>query len=879
MRRLKLIRARLYGLFFKQRVEEEMDEEMRFHIQMKTQENIGRGLAPEEARLEALRRFGNMGRIKEACRDIKGGGMVETTIQDLRYGVRMLRKNLGFTAVAVLTLALGIGANTAIFSVVNAVLVRPLPYPDSGRLVRAHWNWGKWENSAVTATQYDFWEQHSRTLRESAAFATTGSGFNLSGGAEPQRVRGLRASEGFFRVLGVNPVLGRGFLPEEDRPQGPCAAVLSDGLWRSYFGADPMVVGRQLQINGQSCSVAGVLPAGFQFETPVDVFLPLQLKPDPRDQGHNTDMIARLKDGVTIEQAQAEMDGLLPQFREAYPAHLHPQEKGIRLVRYQESVVGDAGKVLLLLFGAVGFVLAVACANVANLLLSRAANRRGEMAVRIALGAGRLRLIRQLLTENLVLALLGGGIGLLLALWSVPALLALSPAELPRLGEVKLDAHAALFALSASFITSLLFGIAPALQATRLDINKTLKASSGKSSTGRLSARVRALLVVCEVALSLVLLVGAALLIRSFVKLRAVELGFDPQNLTAMQVSLNSAKYQTTEQAWALEEQVIERIAALPGVVSVATVPSLPMERGLNNYLSIEGRAEKTGSSVEARPISQDYFRTLGITLLRGRSFDATDTRDSAPVIIINENLARRYWPDGHEIGAYVSQGDQKRQIVGVVKDIREKGLDQPVFPTIYVPLQQMSDGGTVGMNRWFLTSWIIRTAEPLDLNAPLRSVLKEIDPELPVANIRPLTEVVSASITAQRFITTLMGIFAGLALVLTAVGLYGVLSYQVTQRTHEIGIRMALGAQGADVIRMVVGQGLRLTLVGVSLGLAAAFGLTRLMSSLLFGVTATDPVAFASISLLLIMVAFLACLIPARRATRVDPTIALRYE
>jgi len=802
---------------------------------------------------------------------------METLWQDLKYGARMLLRNKGFTIIAVLALALGIGANTAIFSVVNAVLLRPLPYPHAERIVQADWRWPKGEGSNVTATEYVFWKEHSRSFEEAAAYASAGAGFNLAGGSEPQRVRGLRVSENFFRVLGTSPALGRGFLPEEDRPQGTCAAMITDGLWRSAFGGDKSAIGKDVELNGRSCAVVGVLPQGFQFDVPTDVFMPLQLKDNPRDQGHNTTMIARLKPGVSLEQAQVEMDALLPQFREQYPNHIHPRENGILLVSYQQSVVGDVSKFLLLLFGAVGFVLLIACANVANLLLARSANRKGEMAVRIALGAGRLRLLRQLMTENALLALVGGGVGLLFALWSVPLLLALSPAELPRAAEINLDAQAMLFALSASLVTSLLFGIAPALQATRLDVNDSLKASSGKSGANVRSGR--GLLVVGEVALSLMLLIGAALLIESFVKLRAVGLGFEPQNLTTMQVSLNSAKYRTTAQAWNLERQVIERISTLPGVAVVATVPSLPMERGLNENLTIEGRPDANGLSLESRAISPDYFRTLSIPLLRGRAFAETDVQGSLPVLIINETLARRFWPDRDPVGEQVALNTQKRQIVGVVKDIREMGLNQPVAPTVYMPTPQLPDAMMAATNNWFLTSWIVRTKEPLDIDAALRNAVREVDPQLPIANIRPMTQVVSASIATQRFISTLMGVFAALALTLTAVGLYGTLSYQVSQRTHEIGIRLALGAQARDVLRLIVGQGLRLALVGVAAGLLGAFAVTRVMASLLYGVSATDPLIFACVAVVLTFVALLACYVPARRAMKVDPMVALRHE
>ena len=803
---------------------------------------------------------------------------MSTLLQDLRYGMRMLIKRPGFTVIAVLTLALGIGANTAIFSVVNAVLLRPLPYTEPERLVQCYWQWAKGETESVTATEYTFWKEHSQYFESAGGFSGTSSGFNLAGGAEPLRVQGMPVSQDFLQVLGINPALGRNFSSEEDRPNGPRAAIISDGLWRSYFGADPSVIGRQVDLNGGSCDIIGILPRGFQFGAAVDLLVPLQLKVNPKDQGHNTSMVARLKTGVTIEQAQAEMDQLLPEFRDVYPNHAGPTEKGIKLIAYKQHVIGDISQVLLLLFSAVGFVLLIACANVANLLLARSVGRNGEMAIRVALGAKRGRLIRQLMTENLLLALTGGVGGILIALWLLPALVAMSPADLPRLGEINLDNQAVLFAILVSVATCLLFGIAPALRAARVDINQSLKSSSGKQGAHGFDARLRGLLIVGEVALAMVLLTGAALLIKSFVKLNEVELGFDPNNLTTLQLSLASDRYNNAASVWSFENQVLEKISALPGVTSAAVVPGLPMERALNMYITPAGRDEKSGRSVECRAISPDYFRTLGITLQRGRAFTEDDKRGTAPVVIVNERLAQLFWPDTDPLGEQILFNG-KSQVIAVANNIKERGLNQPVLPTFYVPAPQMSDGATVATHQWFMTSWIVRTNGPVDLSTSLRNIVKELDPQMPVAKIRPMTDVISSSISFQHFLMMLMGMFAGLALTLTAIGIYGVLSYHVSQRTHEIGIRMALGAQTRDVLGLVLRQGMALTLIGVALGLGASYALTRLMGSLLFGVTATDPVAFIVTSLVLTGVALGACAMPARRATKVDPIIALRYE
>ena len=800
-------------------------------------------------------------------------------LTDLRYAVRMLAKAPAFTAVAVITLALGVGANTAIFSILNALMLRPLPFPEPERLVVGHWRWGPaGEGQSVTATQYRFWEQNSRAVEELAAYAPTGSGFNLAGAGEPQRVQGLRVTHNFFRAFGIGPVLGRAFAPDEDVPNAPPVAVITDSLWRSYFGAAPGVVGTDVQVNGRACRIVGILPPQFRLPFAADLFVPLQLTADAGDRGHNTVMIGRLKPDVSPAQVQADNDRLTAALRAEFPGHIAPRELGVRFVPLQESVVRSVKRTLWLLVAAVGFVLLIACANVANLLLARAAQRRSEFALRGALGAGRWRLVRQLMTESLVLAVLGGGAGLFIALWSVPALAAFVPQGVPRPSEITLDVYAVVFALAASLFTCLLFGMAPAVQAARLDLNAALKNSGGGRSTGKLSARLRGLLVSAEVAISVVLLVGAGLLITSFTKLRSVNFGFDPQNLLTIQVALSSQKYMTTAESWRLQQQVIERLQAIPGVVSAASVPGLPLDRGLNHNINVAGRPELDGLFVEYRAISPEYFATLGVPLLRGRSVSNSDAQKTAPVMVVNETLARRLSDSGEAVGQQVSIAQDTAQVIGVVADLKEVGLNLPAAPTVYVPAAQVPDDLSAATNEWLLASWIVRTTRPIEI-AEINNAVRAIDPLLPIAKVRPMTDVVASSVATERFITTLMSLFAGVAVLLAVVGLYGVLSYHVNQSTREIGLRMALGAQTRDVLQLVLGQGICFALLGVISGIAGALSLTRLINSMLFGVTSTEPAVFAAVGLLLLAVAALASYLPARRATRVDPMVALRHD
>jgi putative ABC transport system permease protein len=807
----------------------------------------------------------------------------------------MLAKSPGFTAIVVVTLALGIGANTAIFSLVNTVLLRPLPYPEPQRVVTLGLNYGRGGVSDdFESLQYVYWREHSQAFDSLAAVFGSMGGFNLVGDSGPVHVRGSKVSRGFFHAVGIEPMLGRGFLAEEDRPGGPHVVVLSYGLWRSAFGGDPKVTNRSIVLNGVSYSIVGVLPPGFRFisgepsASNPEVLIPLQLSDAPTDRGTNYTVFARLKPGTTIASAQTDADRVVAEFRRAYPNYdSNGGRFQVRVRPFQQAVLGDVQPTLLVLFGAVGFVLLIACVNVANLFLSRATARQREIAIRTSLGATRARLFRQLLCESLAFAILAAGVGLALAAWGVRALAAMSPVELPRVADLSFDWRVLAFTLGVSVIAALVFGSVATAYALRGDLNDSLKEGSERAG-GIHGRRLSRVLIAGEVALSLVLLAGAGLLIATVIHLYRVPPGFDTANLTSARMSLTAEKYTHTSQVWNFQRQVIERVRQLPGVVSVATASAAPLERGLNTVVFRDGTPSDDRHNfvgIEYRSISPEYFQTLAIPLQRGRAFTEADSAESAGVAVVNESLASKMWPGQNPIGKLLLAADgdaaqsSPREVVGVVADIRERGLDEPSRATVYVPQAQVKDSFNAMTNYWFAASCLVRTARPLNLDNEIRSIVAAVDPEEPVAQIDSMASVLARSIAEQRFFMTLMGIFAALALVLAGGGIYGVLSYQVACRTHEIGIRMALGARPQDVLRLVLNEGLRVVLVGIAIGTAAALFLTRLMASLLFGVKPTDPLTFAAVAALLVCVALAACYIPARRATHVDPIIALRYE
>ncbi len=799
-------------------------------------------------------------------------------LNDLRYGARMLLKNPGFTLIVLLTLALGIGANTAIFSVVNAVMLRQLPFTNPDRLVRLNESNPERGWPTFSASHPNFLDWRARNQSFEAIAATSGASFNLKAGQDVEVVRGAVITTDFLPTLGVSPVLGRNLLPEEDRPGGNTRVVLvTHGFWQRRFGGDPAIVGKTLTINDNPFTVIGVLPESFNWGVRNELFTPLA--PDPaRPRGdHRLLVIGRLKSGVTLERALADLNTIAQQLAQQYPE----SNKGwsVRGQKFYDWIVPEQSRRSLLVFvGAVMFVLLIACSNVANLLLARAAARQKEIAIRVALGAGRLRIVRQLLSEALLLALLAGGLGLLVAVWTVEALKTMNPATLPRLDELSVDGRVLAFSLLLSLVTGVLFGLFPALQASQPDLNETLKESgrSGAGAAGR--QRVRGALVIVEVALSVALLVGAGLLLRSFAKLQDVKPGFEPNNLLTMRISLPRSRYRENAECWNFYTRLLQETKALPGVQDVALTSLVPLGGGgTAGQVEIPGKPTAPDGSLPSsawRIISPGYLRTLGIPL-RGRDFDERDTAESQPVTIISEGMARRYWPGEDPIGKPVvlkSLGNKTYTIIGVAGDVRSGGLDNEPGPVAYAPAAMAAT--------WATFQLVVRTrAEPTAQTSAVRAILRSIDANVPGYDIQTIEQLLYDSLGSRRFNMFLLASFAGVALLLASVGLFGVMAYLVSQRTHEIGVRLALGARPRDVFRLVIGRGMLLTLIGAGVGLVAAFGLARFLESLLFQVKPTDALVFTVAPVLLLGVALLACYVPARRAMKVDPMVALRYE
>jgi predicted permease len=888
------LRSWLRAILQRSRVEREMDAELRFHIEAYAEDLVRRGVAREEALRRARLEFGGVERAKEECRDARGASFIETLVQDIRFASRILRKSPGFTAVAVFTLAVGIGASAAVFSLVNAILLKPLPYPDSSRIVLPELISPPGVN---LGSEYFPWGQAQFRMltRDAHPFQTVGAfqndTFNLTGAGEPASLDGFRASQEFFPALGVSPALGRTFTAEEDQPGHEYEVILGDRMWRERFAADRDVLGRTVDLNGYAYTVVGVMPAEFAFpraeEMPSSfnfprepqLWVPLAIPAEPKPGPSELAVVARLKSDLTVAQAQAAME-LITKHVESQD-HRYVGWFNTRVVPLQRQVVGDTRRPLQLMLSAVGIVLLIACSNVANLLLTRSLARRKEFTLRAALGAGPARLIRQLLTESLLIAIAAGGVGILIAYAGIYFVKALGPSNIPRLREVTLDLPVLAFALGISLATGILFGLAPAIGAARENLVDSLKEGNQRSGGSRITPRLRNALLVSQVALALVLVIAAGLLTRTFFQLLGADGGFNAERVLTFQLPLPALKYAEQDHVVTLFGNVLERLRAVPGVQAAGIGETVPMGgEGESTVIRVPDHpaaSQKEMPFANFTVISPGYFSAIGTPLLRGRDFQETDTTDSMPVAIVNAAMERKYWATDGALGKQVGPGSTRfplLTIVGVVLDVKHTSLREETAPEMYVLYNQKPWPSLLNMRVALRTK-----ADPAAMTESVRENIHAIDPDLPLAKVMTLATLVDDSMAQPRFSVFLLGAFGALALLLASIGMYGVISYSVLLRTQEIGIRMALGAQRRKVFGMVLGQGAQLAGLGIAIGLVVALGVTRLMASFLYGVRATDPLTFFAVSLLLLGLALLACYLPARRAMRVDPMVALKYE
>lgn len=878
----------LRAIFGKNRMEREMDEELRFHLEMEIEKNIKRGLSRAEARNQALRNFGGVELIKEECRDARGARFIENLLQDMRYGARVLIKNPGFTLVALVTLALGIGANTAIFSVIYGVLMRPLPYADGNQLVVLHQKapLARIEDMGFSVKEITDYREQNQTLEGVAEHHSMS--FILLGREEPERVQTAVVSANFFDLLGVRPLLGRTFLPSDDVKGADAVLVLSHKYWQRSHGGDPNIVGRVFSMNDKPHTVIGVLPPIPQYPVESDVYMPTVACPtrssDRFIANRNFRMMSvfgRLKDGVPVEQAKENLATIASNLQKEYP-DAYPENRGYAatLEPLQEELTRKAKPTFLILLGTAGFVLLIACANVANLTLARLMRREREMAIRAALGAGRWRLISQLLTESTLLSLAGGALGLLVAAGGLSLLVTFAARFTTRASEININSFVLLFTVIVSLITGLVFGLMPAFSSDQ-NLTSALKEGGGRTTAGAARQRARSLLIVGQVAISFMLLIGAGLMMRSLIKLQQVNPGFNPENVLTMRISPNWSKHATNEQFRDFNLRLLEKVKSQPGVLSAAMGSTYPLNPlgitfgPFNRSFQIEGRPvsdSELAPQADIRIISPDYFDTIRMPLIKGRSFAEGD-KDKAPLVaIINQSMARHRWGDEDPVDKRISldRGQTWAKIVGVVGDVKQYGLGSEASDELYLPMAQNPGGSAL----------LVRSAaDPMMMARALRETVHEVDSETAVDNVQTLESVRSESLASPRLTAFLMALFAGLALVITAAGIAGVMALSVSQRTHEIGVRMALGATSTKVIAMVIRQGMTMVFIGLALGAVGAFALTRLMSSLLFSIGPTDPMTFLAVAVIFIAVASLSCFVPARRVTMIDPMIALRSE
>ena len=877
---------RLYGLFRKSKRDAELEAELHSHLQLHIEDNLRAGMTPESARREALMKLGGLEQTKENYRDRRGLPFLEIALQDFRFAFRTLRKSPGFTTIAVLTVALGIGANTAIFTVVYGVLFRPLPFPEPGRIVElVEMDQGQSGEMDLTATQLQRLREFGQPFEHITGW--TDVGFNVVAGNSAEHVRGTPVSADYFQVLGVHPEVGREFLPEEDRGEGQRVAILSHALWKRRFAGELSTIGQKVLLSGEAYTVIGVMPADFDPRgysdinpgLPVDVWVPLALVAKTAGSGENIEVLARLKPGVRPPQLDAQMNLVTEEFRKEFPGDVGPKAR-MSFLPYQVMLTADLRPFLLLLLGTISFVLLIACANVANLLLARGGTRAREIAVRAALGATRARLSCQLLTESILIALAGGALGLAFAGAGLGSLLAMAPFDLPRLNDIHLDGWAFGFTLLISVLTGCLSGLAPAIYATKTHLNDTLKEGESRATAGAGRAKLRQGLVIGEFALSLVLLIEAGLMIATFAKLISTDPGFNPRGVLTMQFWLNGSRYHSTPEIKTFYRAVEQRIGSMPGVEAVGMVAAgLPLERGGHASVRIAGEQQSEWRPCDYREASGNYFRAIGIALRQGRGILETDTETSSQVAVVNEAFRQKYFSGRSPLGEHIFLGEHSREVVGVVADVKSH-LDRPAVPTAFIPAAQASFEGSKVWEGWFPRNIVVRSSvAPASLSHAVKEAVEAVDPQVPTGAIRSMDQIMSRSLALRSFLMRLLGIFGGLALVLASVGLYGVISFVAARRTREIGVRIALGARPGDVLRLIVVEGLKLVFGGMLIGIGAALALTRLLEGMVYAVSLRDPLIFVLVTLLMIVVSLLACYVPARRATCVDPVMALRHE